>query len=306
MRRLSLLTVVLSLASPTLLIAAEQTAEERASLKVAVVSSTSVFGDVQANLAHFTKLIEQAAAQDARLVCFPELALVSYSTHKDVLKSAEEIPGPTTHKLAALAKRLDVFISMGMAERDGQQHHIAQIVVGPDGYLGKYRKNFPTGGEQACGFAPGDSYPTWNIDGFRFGVLICADGRQLASIEAMKKNQVDVIHHPHGNTVGGLGREAEEWTRSKMVYFVPRAVHARSYILVNNSAADTEQPDRTLQYSSGALVVDPLGQAVTRTAYRDRTEKMIFATLKHPATLIPPGELRILKRNEPVFEERFE
>ena len=70
-------------------IASEQT------LKVAVVSPRCVFGDVDANLKHFTKLAEQAAAKQARLICFPELALVSYSTHKDVLKFAEVIPGPT-------------------------------------------------------------------------------------------------------------------------------------------------------------------------------------------------------------------
>ena len=48
------------------------------------------------------------AEKGARLVCFPELALVSYSTHKDVLKSAEETPRRTTNKLATLAKRLAV------------------------------------------------------------------------------------------------------------------------------------------------------------------------------------------------------
>ncbi len=306
-RRLSTLLIAALLFVPRLASADEaQATGKQTTLKVALFSSRSVFGDVNANLRHFTELIEAAAKQDARLVCFPELALVSYSTHKDVLKSAEKIPGPTTKKLEVIAKRLNVFISIGMAERDREHHHIAQIVVGPEGYLGKYRKNHPTGGEQHCGFSPGKSFPTWDIDGFRFGVLICFDGRHLDTIEAMKKAHADVIHHPHGNTVGGLGREAEEWTRSKMVYFVSRAVTSRSYILANNSAEDTEQPQRTLQYSSGALVVDPLGQAITRTAQTDRREKMIFATLKKPVDLIPAGELRRLKAGDPIFRKRFE
>ena len=274
-------------------------------LTVAVVSQRSVFGDVDANLAHFTTLIEEAQARGARLICFPELALVSYSTHKDVLKSAESIPGPTTKRLEAIARRLDVFISAGMAERDGERYYIAQVLVGPDGYLGKYRKFHPTSGEQACGFAPGGSFPTWNIDGFRFGILICLDGRHQDTIEAMKRAHVDIIHHPHGNGVGSLGREADEWTRSKTVYFVPRAVYARAYILVNNSAEDTEQPDRTLQFSSGALVIDPLGQVVTRTTQRDRTEKMILTTLQKPESLIPDGELRVLRESDEVFSKRF-
>lgn len=293
-----------------LLIAGSVSAEEpttdatEPTLKVAVVSPRCVFADVRANLSHFTELIEQAAELDARLVCFPELALVSYSTHKDVLEVAEEIPGPVTRELEAIAKRLDVYISVGMAERDDNRHHITQILVGPEGYLGKYRKNHPTGGEQTCGFAPGKSFPTWDIDGFRFGILICFDGRHLNTLEAMKKAHVDVIHHPHGNGVGGLGREAEEWTRSKTVYFVPRAITARAYMIVNNSAEDTIQPHGNIQYSSGALVIDPLGQIVNRTKQKNRREKMIFATLRKPKALIPIGELNRLKEDA-IFKERF-
>ncbi len=283
--------------SPT--IASKQT------LKIAVVSPHGVFGDVDANLEHFTKLAEQAAAKQARLICFPELSLVSYSTHEDVLKFAEVIPGPTTKKLESIAKRLDVYISAGMAERDGDQYHIAQVLVGPDGYLGKYRKNHPTGSEQACGFAPGRKFPTWNVDGFRMGILICFDGRHEDTLDAMKKAQVDVIHHPHGNTIGSLGREAEEWTRSKMVYFVPRAVKSRAYMIVNNSAEDTKQPHRTLQYASGALVIDPLGQVVDRTTQRDRNEKMIITTIRKPEALIPPGELMRLRSGDSIFNNRF-
>jgi predicted amidohydrolase len=282
-----------------------QTIPPEQTLKVAVVSPHCVFGNVGANLKHFTKLAEQAAAKHARLICFPELALVSYSTHKDVLKSAEVIPGPTTKKLEAVAKRLGVYISVGMAERDGDRYHIAQVLVGPAGYLGKYRKNHPTGSEQTCGFAPGRSFPTWDVDGFRLGILICFDGRHQDTLEAMKKAQVDVIHHPHGNTIGSLGREAEEWTRSKMVYFVPRAVKSRAYMIVNNSAEDTKQPHNTLQYASGALVIDPLGQVVDRTTQRDRNEKMIVATLRKPKSLIPPGELTRLRYGDSIFNDRF-
>jgi len=231
--------------------------------------------------------------------------LTSYSTHTEVLRSAEEIPIPATKKLEAIAKRLDVYISVGMAERDGERHHIAQVLVGPQGYLGKYRKNHPTGGEQACGFAPGQSFPTWEVDEFRFGILICFDGRHQDTIEAMKKSHVDIIHHPHGNTVGSLGREAEEWTRSKIVYFVPRAVQVRTHILVNNSAEDTKQPHATQHYSSGALVIDALGQVVGRTMQKDRQEKMIIVTLQKPAAIIPAGELRHLQA-DPVFKSRFQ
>ena len=159
-------------------------------LIVALVSPHCVFADVNANLAHFTDLIEDAADQEARLICFPELALVSYSTHREILKAAQAIPGPVTRALEAIVKRLDVYISVGMAERDDDRHHITQILVGPEGYLGKFRKNHPTGGEQACGFAPGDAFPTCDIDGFRLGILICFDGRHQDTLDAVGQIEV--------------------------------------------------------------------------------------------------------------------
>lgn len=111
---------------------------------MAVVTSASRFGDVQANLAHFEQLIAEAAAAGTRLVCFPELVLTGYSTHPEILKSAEPIPGPATDRLAEMARQHNVYLSVGMAERAGEQHHIAQILVGPAGFLGTYRKCFRT------------------------------------------------------------------------------------------------------------------------------------------------------------------
>ena len=261
------------------------------SLKVAVISSKSRFCDVEANLNHFEKLTRRAAGRSARLVCFPELAITSYTLEPEILNAAQKMPGPITDRLHEIAAANDVYISAGLAEKAGRVFHIAQAVVGPAGYLGKFRKYHPTGGEEAAGFSPGKSFPVFEIDGFRMGINICFDGRHEDTLQAMIKKKVDLIHHPHGNTLG-LGRDAEEWTRGKLTYFAPRAIAARSYILIHNSAGDTPSPKGTAQYGSGALVVDPLGQAVARTTQKTRSEKMVFAELKKPLSLhIPEFEI---------------
>jgi predicted amidohydrolase len=270
--------------------------DEVKTLTVAVVSSHSEFCNVEANLKHFESLIKEAAGKGARLVCFPELALMAYSTEKEILDVAEEIPGPSTARLETIARSQDVYLSVGMAEKDGEKYHIAQVVIGPDGYIGKYRKYHPTGTEQNCGFSPGKDFPVFAVDGFRLGINICADGRREDTIQAMKDANVDMIHHPHGNYLS-LGTDAEEWTRGKMVYFVPRATFSRAYILINNSAGNTKHPRGVNEYGSGALAIDPLGQVVDRTTQQDRKEKMIVVEIKRPlAALVPPYELRRLHR----------
>jgi len=274
----------------------ESSDPEITTLTVAVVSSHSEFCDTGANLKHFGTLIKEAAERSARLICFPELALMAYSTEKEILDVAESIPGPSTEKLEAVARLHDVYLSVGMAEKDGEKYHIAQAVIGPNGYIGKYRKHHPTGTEQKCGFSSGEEFPVFDVDGFRFGINICADGRREDTIQTMKEAKVDMIHHPHGNYLS-LGRDAEEWTRGKMVYFVPRATFSRAYILINNSAGDTKHPRGVNEYGSGALVIDPLGQVVDRTTQKDRNEKMIVVEIKRPlAALVPSYELRHLHR----------
>ena len=61
------------------------TDDETKTLTVAVVSSHSEFCDVEANLKHFESLTKEAKGRGARLVCFPELALMAYSTEREIL-----------------------------------------------------------------------------------------------------------------------------------------------------------------------------------------------------------------------------
>jgi|GEM_PF-797812 len=278
---------------------------ERKTLTVAVVSSNSTFADPDANIQHFEQLVQEAVSKGARLVCFPELALISYDCHlKEALQVAEEIPGPSTQKLADIARRHKAYLSVGMAEKDGQQYYIAQALVGPQGYMGKYRKHHPTRPERASGISAGKEFPVFDVEGFKLGINICADGRHHDTIEALKRKGVDVIHHPHGNFYDpdgegmGFGKNAEEWTRGKTVYFVPRATFSRAYILINNSAGDTPRSNGLNRFTSGALVIDPLGQVIARTQQNDRQEKMVIATLKKPLSqIIPPFEIERLERN---------
>ena len=123
-RRLFVMVSLATLSSWTAALAAnEGKAEEipqvngTKSLTVAVVSSHSKFCDPRANLKHFESLIRDAVAKGARLVCFPELALMSYTTEKEILEVAEPIPGPSTEKLEAIARSLDVYLSVGRRRR---------------------------------------------------------------------------------------------------------------------------------------------------------------------------------------------
>jgi predicted amidohydrolase len=264
-------------------------------ITVAVVSPICRIGDVEANLREFDAWVTRATAQGAQLVLFPELALSGYAHDPEVTRTtAEPIPGPATSSLEQIARARGVTLSVGMLERCDGIYYTAQIVVSPQGYLGHYRKHCPTANEQQTMLvSPGQGYPVFDVDGIRLGINICADSRQPETIDALAEQGVDLVHTPHANGLG-LGADAEEWTRGKLVYYLDRIVRCRAHIAVNNIAGTaTYSASVSMDYSGGAMILDPLGQVVDRTTEQDREPHMIVATLDTDLRrFVPDFELR--------------
>jgi predicted amidohydrolase len=146
--------------------------------------------------------------------------------------------------------------------------------------MGHYRKHYPTAGErQALSTLPGTAYPIFRLGDVRLGINICADSRQLDTIDALAEQGVQVVHNPHANYLS-LGRNPKEWTRGKLVYYLQRVIHCRAHFLINNLAGTaTDSRGVTYHYSGGAMILDPLGQVVARTTSQRSREEMVVATL---------------------------
>ena len=264
-------------------------------LSVALISPICQLANVKANLTHFERWVQKASEQGARFVGFPEMAVSGYAHDSRLLPVAETIPGPSVEALERIAAEYSVFLSIGMLERAGDRYWNAQVLVGPEGYLGAYRKHFPTSDEQATlKTTPGVEYPVFIIDGIKFGINICADSREMETIAALADQGVAVIHSPHANVVPHLGVDAETWTRGKLCYYVERVLRSRAHMLLNNIAGSAIAPDGTEHiYSGGCLILDPLGQVVARTTEHDNHEKMMVRTINTDlAEYIPPFEAR--------------
>jgi N-carbamoylputrescine amidase len=128
--------------------------------------------------------IREAAAQGASVVCLPELYRSRYFCQAEDAANfalAEEIPGPSTERLARLAAELDVVIVASLFERraPGVFHNTAAVIEGKRGYLGKYRKmHIPDDPRyyEKFYFTPGDlGFRSFQTRPAELGVLVCWD-----------------------------------------------------------------------------------------------------------------------------------
>ena len=95
---------------------------------VGAVNFAPVYGNAKATVEKMTANVEEAAAQGADLVVFPEGALVGcqscgacreLSAPCDAcLQLAETVPGPASEAMARLARERDLYVVFGLPERD--------------------------------------------------------------------------------------------------------------------------------------------------------------------------------------------
>ncbi len=152
-------------------------------LPVALVQERN-HGDAEANLGVIEQRVAEAAGRGAKLVLLQELHNGAYfCQHQDVgeFDRAEPIPGPSTERLANLAKAHGVVLVGSLFERRGAGlYHNTAVVFEADGSIaGKYRKmHIPDdpGFNEKFYFTHGDlGFNPLDTSVGRLGVLVCWD-----------------------------------------------------------------------------------------------------------------------------------
>jgi predicted amidohydrolase len=144
----------------------------------------------------FAPLIEEAAKQKADLVVLPETLTVC-GTGLSYADAAEPIPGPSTDYFATLAKRHDLYLVVGLVERDRHLIYNVAVLLGPDGKIaGKYRKAALPRSEIEGGITPGDDYPVFDTRFGKLGMMVCYDGFFPEVARQLSARGAEVIAFP--------------------------------------------------------------------------------------------------------------
>ncbi len=145
--------------------------------------------DVQANLAIVLSHIEEASAQKARLIVFPEASMVAFQSSRDELRTHAEQSSQAFVKQVALAARhhaMDVFIGIYEPSGEARSSNIFVHINAQGEIAGRYDKvhlydafSF----QESSKNRPADLKPNHGevyvaeVDGMKFGLLNCYDLR---------------------------------------------------------------------------------------------------------------------------------
>jgi nitrilase len=184
-------------------------------VRVAAVQAAPVLLDRDETIAKVVALAEKAAAEGARLVAFPEAFVPGYpdwvwrtrpwdsdatALYAKLLDQAMVVGSPATELLAQTARRLGIWLSVGVDERDDKDSTIYNTLLhfAPDGSLAaRHRKLMPTGGERLV-WGTGDGSTLKVIDtGFgRLGGLICWENYMPLARAALYGQGVEIYLAP--------------------------------------------------------------------------------------------------------------
>jgi predicted amidohydrolase len=228
-------------------------------LKVAAVQTYSHLGESQTNLATMLSNIAEAAKNGAKFVVFPECMNAGYvwKDHAHALSVSDTIPGEFTGEIAKLCKKFDLYVATGMSQKNGNDVYNAAVLVGPEGLIGKYQKNFLFDFDPFF-FSKGTTgFPVFDTPIGKIGLFICADARipESARILALKGAEIichitnSTTHEHHEIHEPSRANENELWmvcadkagTEEGLTYpGCSQIIHPDGHILIRGSQFDHE------------------------------------------------------------------
>src|SRR5438874_10219167 len=265
------------------------------------------------NLQHAIDRARDAARKGAQIVCVPEFFQTQYFCQREdpaLFDLAEPIPGPTTAKLAEIAKQLRVVLIGSLFEkRAAGVYHNTAVMLDADGTLrGIYRKmhipDDPLYYEKYY-FTPGDlGFKAFDTEVGKIGTLVCWDqwypeGARLTALQGAQ-----VLFYP--TAIGWHPAEKEQfgaaqhdaWRTIQRAHAIANGVYVAVVNRVGHETGNirgNEVKGAGLEFWGKSFLCDPFGVVVAEASH-DK-EEILFADVNL-------AEIDEIRRNWPFLRDR--
>lgn len=277
-------------------------------LRAAAVCANNQPGKTGANLECIAHWASRASKEGAQLVLFPELSLTGFVPNHPVgdhaawlraalqaaRRMAEPLDGRAIASLIAIARDTGALISTGLLEDAGSILYNTQVLAGPQGLLGVWRKMHIPMFEMPF-YNGGPAVEAAATPLGRIGVNICFDALLPESTRLLAVSGVEAVLFP-------FAADPPPCTPAGWAAWAGPALRARCqengvFGIACNYTGNVECEGVTQDFPGGAMVVDPRGAVIAEWDGPAGSPGMLLAEL-HADTLLAA-------RAEPEYLFRF-
>ncbi|ADQ15594.1 nitrilase-related carbon-nitrogen hydrolase [Halanaerobium hydrogeniformans] len=222
-------------------------------LRAAAVNFESVLFDIEKNIKNIRKWT--AKLQDkVDIILFPEMAVTGYTNEPKIKDYALNINSSAVKELLLIAEEYQQIIIVGLAEKEAANYYISQLIISPDGIIGKYRKSHLSPNESKI-FSAGQKIEVFTVKNTKIAVQICYDSHfpELSTIQAVKG--AEVIFVAFATPRGDYLSKKERLLR----YLRARAYDNSCYIVAANLV------NQECSMEGAALIIDPKGRVIAES-----------------------------------------
>ncbi len=237
-------------------------------MNLALAQIATRLGNVEANLEKHLDFIQQAKAQKADLLLFPELSLTGYVL-QDLVPTVSHRPttdDPVFKPLLQASHDLDLVV--GFVDEDARHRfYIASAYLSAGQVLHVHRKVYlPTYGlfDEGRFFAWGDSVRAFDTRFGRMGILICEDFWHVSPPYLLWLDGAEVLLFTSASPGRGLN-DSEKLDSARWVENVNRSYANlfTSFVAHSNRVGYEDG----LNFWGGATVFDPNGERIAQGPY---------------------------------------
>jgi predicted amidohydrolase len=218
------------------------------------------YRDPERNFRHLEDRLRDLTSLKLDLVCLPECAFTGYLyDESDLKRFAEPIPGPTTERMAKLARNYKIFLCFGLPEAESENFFNSAVLLDRQGRILLHHRKIC----EHPPFTTGTTVQTVETELGRLSVLICGDLFDEDATSQLDRS-VDLLLVPMARGFDGRSPDRERWEREERQVYLDgvRAVGVTTAI-VNSLEIDANGlPD-----FGGALLVDGAGRVLTESPH---------------------------------------
>ena len=247
-------------------------------INLALAQIATKLGDVESNLEKHLDYIEQAKAQKADLLVFPELSLTGYVL-QDLVASVAHHPTDDDPIFKHLLKAShDLDLTVGFVDEDSRHRfYIASAYLSGGKVLHVHHKVYlPTYGlfDEGRFFAWGDSVRSFDTRFGRVGMLICEDFWHMSPPYLLWLDGADIMLFSSASPGRGL-TERDKLESARWVEHVNKVYASlfTSFVAHSNRVGFEDG----LHFWGGVTVNDPNGELLAKGPYFE--EALTFAEL---------------------------